>query len=993
MKLKQIHIYGFGRLNDFKVDNIEDMQLFFGENEAGKSTIMSFIHSILFGFPTLQQSELRYEPKTHTSYGGKLVFESEKYGEVVIERVKGKAAGDVNVLLEDGPAEASDFLPTLLNGTDKTMYRSVFSFDLQGIQEIQRLKEDDIGKYLIAAGTVGTDDLLQVEKQIQRELNQLFKPGGRKPMLNEQLKNLRHKEQQLKHAKQQNALYESLLAEIEEINSRVKTSKELLDNRKEEHGSLSDIFKKWPLIKERNQIRKRLLELDGVAFPTDGLKRLEKYNDRLLEISSTLKTVEQRIANIKREMKENAFLVDFNTNKAETFIREWPKQQLEMEEMAKLEHVIAGFRTEYESIVAELHYSSEKTQSVKSLNLGIDMKARIKETLQQYMRYEGRMKDLEDRLELDRKEIIALENACEAIEKQLVSESTFKDWKALYERRESAADLEEQRKELQEEVEGLKNRKKRADEIYQKKKSQTVIFSSAFLLIFFSMFLWGFLSKQWTLTIVAVAGIVYTIVLFLRRGEGTSPDFITETLNAKREKLKRTEELLETSIGDINIVHQFKQQLVLREKWKDQFSRLEEQKKKFEESSSLLQRVRDSVEAEEKKLDDIKVKLGLSENFSRRKIEDAFSMLKELQQLDQQIGEIEAQKVQILKGQEKWHENLFQFLMERNIEFHEPAQAIYFLQETLKKEQEKEILLKELGKKLSELNVNILQIQNEKAALLSSLNKLFEAADVTCEEDFRKKAGLFEERSHLLERLALLEDQLGEEDEKIVQNQDELQRKINGLSEEMNELSRHLEEDRNRLAILNQEVRFLEEGGTYTENLHHFRQMRSTFNEEAHGWAELAVAASLLEKVMGKYKEGRFPKVIRKATEYFSFLTDDEYIRLHVHPDGNLTVERKDRILFSPAELSRGTGEQLYIAIRLALVHVLKEEYPFPVIIDDGFVNFDQERTKRMLQLIQNFSADAQVLLFTCHGHIANQFSDEQVIHIQQRLLQPNVAE
>src|SRR5690606_34627156 len=122
----------------------------------------------------------------------------------------------------------------------------------------------------------------------------------------------------------------------------------------------------------RDQIKNRLLELDAVEFPTDGMKRLEKYTDRLLELSSTLKTVEQRIADTKREMKENAFLVDFNTNKAETFIREWPKQQLEMEELAKLEHVIAGARTEYEAIIAELHYSSEKAQSVKSLNLGID---------------------------------------------------------------------------------------------------------------------------------------------------------------------------------------------------------------------------------------------------------------------------------------------------------------------------------------------------------------------------------------------------------------------------------------------------------------------------------------------------------------------------------------------------------------------------------------------------------------------------------------------
>lgn len=992
MKLKQLHIYGFGRLNNFKVDHIKDMQLFYGVNEAGKSTIMSFIHSILFGFPTLQQSELRYEPKTHTSYGGKLVFESEKYGEVVIERVKGKAAGDVKVLLEDGPVEALAFLSAFLNGTDKTMYRSIFSFDLQGIQEIQRLKEEDIGKYLIAAGTVGTDDLLQVEKQIQRELNQLFKPGGRKPMLNEQLKNLRHQEQLLRNAKQQNALYESLLAEVEEINCRMKASKGLLDNQKEEHDSLNDSLKKWPLIKERDQIKKRLLELDGIAFPTEGLKRVEKYSDRLLQLSSTLKTLEQRIAETKREMKENAYLEEFDKSKAENFVREWPRQQHTMEDLSKLEQVIAGAQMDYESIMTELNYSAEKAISIQSLNLGLDMKAKMKETVQQYMRHEGRLKDLEDQLELEKKEILALEYSCEAIEKQFVDESTFKEWKVHYEMRDSAEELEQQRKQLQAEIEDLKNRKKQADKIRQKKKSETLIFSSAFLLGFLGMLIWGFLSQQWTMAIVAVAGIVYAAVSFLRKGEQSGIDFMTESLNAKRQKLKRTEELLENFSGDHQIVQQYKKQLKLREKWKEQFARLEDQKKRLEESNILFRRVGESVVAEEKKLDDIKIELGLGGNFSYRQIEDAFSMLRNLKQLEQQIQEISVRKKKMLKEQEKWQENLFQFLAGKDTILHEPAQAIYFLQETLKKEQEKEIVLKELEKKFSDLNVNSMQIQNEIATLKSNLIKLFEVAGVTCEEDFRKKAVLFEERNHLVERLALLESRIGEEEHEIVQSEGDLLRKIHRLREEMAELSRHLEEDRNKLASLNQEVRFLEEGGTYTENLHHFQQMRSAFNEEALGWAELAVAESMLEKVMGKYKEGRFLKVIRQATEYFSFLTNGEYIRVHIQSDGNLAVERKDRILFSPGELSRGTGEQLYIAIRLALVYILKEEYPFPIIIDDGLVNFDQDRTRRMLQLIKRFSADAQVLLFTCHQHIADQFSSDHIIHIQQRSLQTNLA-
>ncbi|UTW70060.1 AAA family ATPase [Anaerobacillus sp. HL2] len=64
----------------FKIARIEllkdPIHIFLGENEAGKSTIMAFIRSVLFGFPTKLQSELRYEPRLGGRYGGSLTLET-----------------------------------------------------------------------------------------------------------------------------------------------------------------------------------------------------------------------------------------------------------------------------------------------------------------------------------------------------------------------------------------------------------------------------------------------------------------------------------------------------------------------------------------------------------------------------------------------------------------------------------------------------------------------------------------------------------------------------------------------------------------------------------------------------------------------------------------------------------------------------------------------------------------------------------------------------
>lgn len=80
MYIQKIEIYGYGKWVD-QVFHLEPgLNLFIGGNEAGKTTLVSFIHSILFGFPTKQSSENRYEPKDSSRYGGKIWIQDSRYG-------------------------------------------------------------------------------------------------------------------------------------------------------------------------------------------------------------------------------------------------------------------------------------------------------------------------------------------------------------------------------------------------------------------------------------------------------------------------------------------------------------------------------------------------------------------------------------------------------------------------------------------------------------------------------------------------------------------------------------------------------------------------------------------------------------------------------------------------------------------------------------------------------------------------------------------------
>ena len=67
-------------------------------------------------------------------------------------------------------------------------------------------------------------------------------------------------------------------------------------------------------------------------------------------------------------------------------------------------------------------------------------------------------------------------------------------------------------------------------------------------------------------------------------------------------------------------------------------------------------------------------------------------------------------------------------------------------------------------------------------------------------------------------------------------------------------------------------------------------------------------------------------------------------------------------------ELSRGTAEQLYLALRFGLIEEFAQHAePLPVVMDDILVNFDADRASRAAAAIADFATRHQVLYFTCH--------------------------
>ena len=313
------------------------------------------------------------------------------------------------------------------------------------------------------------------------------------------------------------------------------------------------------------------------------------------------------------------------------------------------------------------------------------------------------------------------------------------------------------------------------------------------------------------------------------------------------------------------------------------------------------------------------------------------------------------------------------------------------------KEQEEE------GRRLLERQKQRLEVvEEEQAALLM-------AGGANDAEDFRRRAQQHRERLDLerqraefvrnLERLsgpgeryeAFLEALAGSD---LVSLNDEVAR----LSERVAEV----EAVRNSL---------LEERGgidnalaqlTSEEESSALRIRRGTLLEQlqeyAREWSRLTIAESLLERTRLKFEQERQPGVIQHAQSFFSNITGRRYQRLYA-PIGEQTITVTDGTGASrqPGELSRGTREQLYLALRFGLIREFGEHAErLPVVVDEALVNFDPERARLAAESFTQLAETNQVLVFTCHPATADMFADvagAQVVDISRTDFQASLAD
>jgi len=185
MKFEEIYIDGFGIFHDYHLKNLTSgLTIFIGPNEAGKSTVLAFQKRILFGYPDRRSKLNLYPPLAGGNHGGRLIVSNSDDTRYIIERYS-KGDHDVKVILPDGSTGGSTELNHLLGHANKDIFENIYAFGLTELHDFETLNSESVKGRIYSAGTgIGAISLSKVQKNLENEIDNLFKARGSKPEIN-----------------------------------------------------------------------------------------------------------------------------------------------------------------------------------------------------------------------------------------------------------------------------------------------------------------------------------------------------------------------------------------------------------------------------------------------------------------------------------------------------------------------------------------------------------------------------------------------------------------------------------------------------------------------------------------------------------------------------------------------------------------------------------------------------------------------------------------
>jgi uncharacterized protein YhaN len=216
-----------------------------------------------------------------------------------------------------------------------------------------------------------------------------------------------------------------------------------------------------------------------------------------------------------------------------------------------------------------------------------------------------------------------------------------------------------------------------------------------------------------------------------------------------------------------------------------------------------------------------------------------------------------------------------------------------------------------------------------------------------------------------------LDDLLAESEgcslEAVEQRLAELREELSGLEPEREAAFEALNEARTRFKAM--------DGGAEAAEIREGMEATlARIRRDAERYAQLKLAHALLRDGLQRHRENTQGPLLGKAAGYFGVITGQRYASLAIDFEDDrqiLAAVRPDGERLRVGDLSEGTADQLYLALRLAAIDAHCDSSPrIPLVLDDILMTFDDARSGHALRALSDLGGRTQILLFTHHRHV-----------------------
>lgn len=308
-------------------------------------------------------------------------------------------------------------------------------------------------------------------------------------------------------------------------------------------------------------------------------------------------------------------------------------------------------------------------------------------------------------------------------------------------------------------------------------------------------------------------------------------------------------------------------------------------------------------------------------------------------------------------------------------------QQLGIIREAWMNSQKREAKMEQLQESILKKEQHLAQLEQDATEVREELLNSLRPLGITTIEAFRSHMATLDHRVALSQKRAYIEKQVAifSSDEKESLHRETLEEELQDEVFTKAQLESRRKEVRDQLVSLKTKTELMEED-EQVEAL----QMEADFErfeaqEAMKDWATQVYAAKWILKQLDEKVPTKVRLIVEEASRIFSRLTRGQYTKIHLS-DTQSKVKQENGQWMEAFYLSKGALDQLYIAIRFAFIFQLAKKMKIPVLIDDGFVNFDRERLSIMIELMEELSRVTQVFYFTTE--VPTEISKENILKL-----------